>query len=136
MAAPIPPMSKYSIVYNLLNFPLILIGFVSKFIVCKVLYFKAQCLLRLCSPLTTQFTVFTLNIGTLQIFTITILKCKCPFCVFTVCSGLSVLIRLYLGSGILARGGSYEAWAQHRFGNLTLFSLNTCSDDIKFQRLY
>ena len=33
MAAPIPPMLKYSIVYNLINFPLILIKFVSKFIV-------------------------------------------------------------------------------------------------------
>ena len=51
MAAPIPPMLKYSIVYNLLNFPPILIKFVSKSIVCKVLYFKAQYLLRLCSPL-------------------------------------------------------------------------------------
>ena len=42
MAAPIPPMLKYSTVYNLLNFPPILIKFESKFIVCKVLYFKAQ----------------------------------------------------------------------------------------------
>ena len=47
MAAPIPPMLKYSIVYNLFIFPPIFIKFVSKFIVCKVLYFKAQCLLRL-----------------------------------------------------------------------------------------
>ena len=45
MAAPIPPMLKYSIVYNLLNFPPILIKFMSKFIVCKVPYFKAQYLL-------------------------------------------------------------------------------------------
>ena len=44
-------MLKYSIVYNLLNFLPILIKFVSKFIVCKVLYFKAQYLLRLRSPL-------------------------------------------------------------------------------------
>ena len=51
MAAPIPPMLKYSIVYNLLNFPPILIKFVSKFFVWEVLYFKAQYLLRLCSPL-------------------------------------------------------------------------------------
>ena len=51
MEVPIPPMLKYSIVYNLLNFPPILIKFVSKFIVCKVLYFKAQYLLRLRSPL-------------------------------------------------------------------------------------
>ena len=52
MAAPIPPMLKYSIVYNLLNFPPILIKFMSKFIVCKVPYFKAQYLLRLRSPVT------------------------------------------------------------------------------------
>ena len=51
MAAPIPPMLKYSIVYNLLNFQPILIKFVSKFIVFKVLYFKAQYILRLRSPL-------------------------------------------------------------------------------------
>ena len=51
MAAPISPMLKYSIVYNLLYFPPILIKFVSKFILCKVLYFKAQCLLRMRSPL-------------------------------------------------------------------------------------
>ena len=55
MVAPIPPMLKYSIVYNLLNFPPILIKFVSKFIVCKVLYFKAQYLLRLRSPLSKCF---------------------------------------------------------------------------------
>ena len=53
MAAPILPMLKYSIVYNLLIFPPILIKFVSKFIVCKVLYFKAQYILRLRSPLNT-----------------------------------------------------------------------------------
>ena len=51
MAAPIPLMLKYSIVYNLLNFPLILIKFVSKFIACEVLYFKAQYLIRLRSLL-------------------------------------------------------------------------------------
>ena len=51
MAAPIPPMLKYSIVYNLLSFPPILIKFVPKFIVCKVLYFKAHYILRLRSPL-------------------------------------------------------------------------------------
>ena len=51
MAAPIPPMLKYSMVCNLLNFPLILIKFESKFIVCKTLYFKAQYLLMLRSPL-------------------------------------------------------------------------------------
>ena len=51
MAAPIPPKLEYSNVYNLLIFPPILIKLVSKFIVCKVLYFKAQSLLRLCSPL-------------------------------------------------------------------------------------
>ena len=33
MAVPIPQMLKYSIVYKLLNFPPILIRFVSKFIV-------------------------------------------------------------------------------------------------------
>ena len=54
MAAPIPPMLKCSVVYSLLNFPPILIRFVSKFIVCKVLYFKAQCFLRLRSPLITH----------------------------------------------------------------------------------
>ena len=52
MVAPILLMLKYSIAYNLLNFPPILIKFVLKFIVCKVLYFKAQYLLRLHSPLT------------------------------------------------------------------------------------
>ena len=51
MAAPIPPMLTYSLVYKLLNFPPILIKFVSKYIVCKVLYFKAQYRLRLHSPL-------------------------------------------------------------------------------------
>ena len=51
MAAPIPPMLKHSIAYNLLNFPPILIRFVSNFIVCKVLYFKAQYHLKLHSPL-------------------------------------------------------------------------------------
>ena len=54
MAAPIPPMLKCSIVYNLLNFPPILIKFVSEFIICKVFYFKAQYILRLCSPLSTE----------------------------------------------------------------------------------
>ena len=54
MVAPIPPMLKYSIIYNLLNFPPILIKFVSEFIVCKVLYFKAQNLLGLRSPLKYQ----------------------------------------------------------------------------------
>ena len=44
-------MLKYSIVYNLPNFAPILIKFVSKFIVSKVLYFKAECLLRLRLPL-------------------------------------------------------------------------------------
>ena len=57
MAAPILPMLKYSIVYNLLNFPPILIKFVSKFIVCKVPYFKAQCLLRLHSSLSQTGTM-------------------------------------------------------------------------------
>ena len=51
MAAPIPPMLKYSVVYNLLNCPPIVIKFESKLIVCKVLYFKAQYFLRLRSPL-------------------------------------------------------------------------------------
>ena len=52
MAAPIPPLLKYSIVFNLLNFLPILIKLVSKFIVYKVLYSKAQYLLSLRSPLT------------------------------------------------------------------------------------
>ena len=51
MAAPIPSVLKYSIVYNLLNVPPILLKFVSEFIVCKNLYFKAQYLLGLHSPL-------------------------------------------------------------------------------------
>ena len=51
MVAPILPVLKYSIAYNLLNFPPILIKFVSKFIVCKILYFKVQYVLRLRSPL-------------------------------------------------------------------------------------
>ena len=38
MAVPIPPMLKYSLAYNLLNFPRILFKFVSKFLVCKVIY--------------------------------------------------------------------------------------------------
>ena len=54
MAAPIPPMLEYSIVYNVLNFLPTLIKFVSEFIVCKVLYFKAQYLLRLRFPLRPQ----------------------------------------------------------------------------------
>ena len=37
MVAPIPPMLKYSIVHNFLNSLPILIKFVSKFMVCKVL---------------------------------------------------------------------------------------------------
>ena len=44
-------MLKISIVYNLFNFPPILIKFVSKFMVCNVLYLKAQFGLRLHSPL-------------------------------------------------------------------------------------
>ena len=40
MAAPIPPMLKYSIVYNLLNFPPILIKFVSKFMFVKFFTLK------------------------------------------------------------------------------------------------
>ena len=54
MAAPIPPMLKYSIGHNFLNSPPILIKFVSKFMDCKVLYFEAQCALRLRSPLTSS----------------------------------------------------------------------------------
>ena len=51
MAAPIPPTLKYSIVRNFLNSPPIFIKFVSKFNVCKVLYFKAKYALRLRFPL-------------------------------------------------------------------------------------
>ena len=51
MVAPISPILKYSIVCTLLTFQPIFITFVSKFIVCKVLYFKAQYLLRLRYPL-------------------------------------------------------------------------------------
>ena len=51
MAAPIPPKLKYSIVLNVLNSPPILIMFVSKFMVCKALYFEVQYVLKLRSPL-------------------------------------------------------------------------------------
>ena len=51
MAAPIQAMFKYSIVRNFLNSPPILIKYVSKFMVRKVLYFEAQYALRLRSPL-------------------------------------------------------------------------------------
>ena len=51
MAAPIPPVFKYSIVYDLLNFLPILIKFVSKFIVYNGLYFKTPYIVRLRSPL-------------------------------------------------------------------------------------
>ena len=54
MAVPILPMLKYSVVNNLLNFPPIFIKCMSEYkmyIVCKVLYFKAQYLLKLRSPL-------------------------------------------------------------------------------------
>ena len=62
MAAPIPPMLKYSIVHNVLNSPPILIKFVLKFIVCKVLHFEAQFALRLHSPLIkTSFNTFVLK---------------------------------------------------------------------------
>ena len=44
-------MLKYSIVNNFLNSPLILIKFVSKFMVCKFLYFEAQHAFRLRSCL-------------------------------------------------------------------------------------
>ena len=47
MAAPIPPMLKYSVVHKYLNSPPILIKFASKFLVSKVLYFEAQNALRL-----------------------------------------------------------------------------------------
>ena len=40
-----------SVVHNFLNSPLILIKFVSKFMVCQVLYFEAQYALRLRSLL-------------------------------------------------------------------------------------
>ena len=43
MVAPIPSMFKYSIVRIILNSPPISIKFVSKFMICKVLYFKKQC---------------------------------------------------------------------------------------------
>ena len=58
MATPIPPMLKYSVVHNCLNSPPILIKFVSKFIVCKVLYFEAQYDLRLSFPLRDNFAYF------------------------------------------------------------------------------
>ena len=51
MAAPILSMLKYSIVHNCLNSPPILIKFVSKFMVCKVLHFEERAALRLRSPL-------------------------------------------------------------------------------------
>ena len=55
MASRIPPMLKYSIVHNFLNSPPILIEFVSKFIVCLVLYallVLEVSLKNCCSPLT------------------------------------------------------------------------------------
>ena len=57
--APIPPMLKYSVGYNLLNFTPILIKIMLKFIVCKVLYSKAQYLLRLRSPLSLKCIIET-----------------------------------------------------------------------------
>ena len=69
MAAPIPPLLKYSIVYNLLNFPPMLIKFMPTFIVWKVLYFKVQYRLRLRSPLkkrTPTLTEHMLEVGTLS----------------------------------------------------------------------
>ena len=62
MVTPIPPIFKYSIVYNSLNFPPILIKFVSKFIVCKVLYYKAQYILRLCSPLNVKWILIRFTV--------------------------------------------------------------------------
>ena len=47
MAAPIPPMLKYSVVHNFLISLPILIKFVSKFMFCKELYFETQYALRL-----------------------------------------------------------------------------------------
>ena len=55
MAGPIPPMLKYSIVHNFLNSPPILIKLVSNFVVCEVIYLKAQFSLRLRSPLKKAF---------------------------------------------------------------------------------
>ena len=55
MAAPIPPMLKYSIVHNFLNSPPIFIKFVSKFMFCKALYFETQYASRLRSPLIVLF---------------------------------------------------------------------------------
>ena len=75
MAAPIPPMLKYSVVYNLLNFPPILIKYVSKFIVCKVLYFKAQYLLRLRSSLIIPFWCQSFFVFFLIFHVITIFSC-------------------------------------------------------------
>ena len=66
-------MLKYSVVYNILNFPPILIKFVSKFIVCKDLYFKTQYLLSLRSPLNINTPVF-LNIFILKFEQIIALK--------------------------------------------------------------
>ena len=51
MAAPIPPMLKYSIVHNFLNSIPLFIKLVSKFTVCKALYFAVKYALRLRSPL-------------------------------------------------------------------------------------
>ena len=115
MAAPISLMLKYSIVYNF-NFPPILIKFVSKFIFCKLLYFKAQNLLRLRSPFNsdvclgrktptqhqlyqTCHKIWTGPLHYLFICSMSGKPCRpwtdaafCSICV--VCSGLSVLIRL------------------------------------------
>ena len=51
MAAPIPPVLKYSSVHNFINSPPILTKVVPKFIDLKGFYFKAQHFLKLRYPL-------------------------------------------------------------------------------------
>ena len=66
MAAPIPPMLKYSIVRNFLNSPPILIKFVSKFMACKVLHSEAQFALRLRSSGGEVYTQIQASVLTLE----------------------------------------------------------------------
>ena len=55
-------MLKYSIVDNFLNSLPILIKFVLKFMVCKVLHFEAQYALRLRSPFRIIYFLYDLNL--------------------------------------------------------------------------
>ena len=62
MAVPIPPMLKYSVVYNSLNSWPILIKFASKCMVYEALYFAVQYALRLHSPLSMAVRILGVKI--------------------------------------------------------------------------